>query len=323
MGALCVAAVHGGAVSAHESLPASLTVNEVLPQVYDIDWRLPATQGSAPALTPRFPAQCAEMAVPAERAAPAARVTHWRLRCQQDLAAGAQLAVDGLPATMVNVQVQLNTLDGRRWSQLASPRTPHIMLGELARESVSLSAYFRLGIEHILSGIDHLMFVLCLMVLVPARWRLVQTLSAFTMAHCATLALATSGVINLAAAPVEACIALSIVFLARDILRPDERTLARRMPWLVAFGFGLLHGLGFAGGLAEIGLPQGEIAQALLLFNLGVEAGQLGFVLAVSLLLAALRLRPGARQRVNQVSAYATGAVAAFWVVQRVLLIVA
>ncbi len=320
---LCLATLACAAAHAHESMPASLIVREVQARVYDVDWRVPATQGRAPLLTPRFPADCVTVQAPLERAAPGARVTHSRLRCARDLAGGADVAIEGLPATMINVQAQLDTADGRHWSQLASPRAPQFLLGEQARQRVDLSAYFRLGVEHILSGTDHLLFVLCLLVLVPARWRLVQTLSAFTLAHCVTLALATLGVLRVAAAPVEACIALSIVFLARDIVRPAEHTLTRRQPWLVAFGFGLLHGLGFAGGLADVGLPPDEIVQALLLFNLGVEAGQLGFVLAVSLPLAAMRLRPAVRQQVEYGGAYAIGAVAAWWVLQRVAPLVA
>ncbi len=300
---------------AHESMPASLTLNEVQENVFDVDWRIPATQGNAPALMPQFPTHCSVERGPVERLAPAARLVYWRLHCKQDLANGARIGIDGLPATMVNVQVQLTMADGRRWSQLASPRSPHVVLGA---ERVKLAAYFRLGVEHILTGIDHLLFLLCLVVLVPARWRLLQTITAFTLAHCATLALATLGLIHIPSAPVEACIALSIVLLAREIMQPATAgTMARRQPWLLAFGFGLLHGLGFAGGLADVGLPSGEVIQALLLFNFGVEAGQLAFVLAVLLLLLGLRMRPLAMRRAEHACAYGVGTVAMFWLLQR------
>ncbi len=308
---------------AHESLPASLRVIEVAPQRYDVSWRVPATQGKAPAIAPVFPADCVADGEIAERSTPGARLQHWRLRCGASLARGVMLPIAGLAATMVNVQVQLTMQDGRHWSALASPRAPGVALGTLATRQVALGGYFLLGVEHILSGIDHLLFVFCLLLLVPQRWRLVQTITAFTAAHCLTLALAALDVVVLPAPPVEASIALSIVFLAREVLRPaGQGSLMRRAPWLVAFGFGLLHGLGFAGALADIGLPQGEVVQALLLFNLGVEAGQLAFVLAASLLLAALRQwRALPLRRIEQACAYGVGAVATVWLAERVIVV--
>ena len=182
--------------------------------------------------------------------------------------------------------------------------------------------YTRLGIEHILTGFDHLLFVLCLLLIVQGGWRLVKTITAFTLAHSITLALASLGVINLPSAPVEASIALSIAFLAAEILRHQAGTdtgLTYRYPWLIAFAFGLLHGLGFAGALADIGLPQGEIPIALLFFNIGVELGQLVFVALVLLLLAALRpVWQAAHRRVELAASYLIGTVAMYWLIERI-----
>jgi hydrogenase/urease accessory protein HupE len=181
--------------------------------------------------------------------------------------------------------------------------------------------YLALGVEHILTGFDHLLFVLALLLIVKSARRIVATVTAFTVAHSLTLAAATLGFVHLPQPPVEAAIALSIAFVAAEIVHGlDGRPgLTARAPWLVAFAFGLLHGLGFAGALAEIGLPQSAIPLALLCFNLGVELGQLAFVVA---LLACLALARRARipwpRAARPLPAYAIGALAMFWVIERV-----
>ena len=181
--------------------------------------------------------------------------------------------------------------------------------------------YTALGVEHILLGIDHLLFVLCLLLIVQGPWMLVKTITAFTVAHSMTLGLATLGLVHVPQRPVEAVIALSIVFLAAEILhaRQGRFGLAYRYPWVVAFGFGLLHGLGFAGALSEIGLPQGEIPVALLFFNVGVEIGQLLFVLAFVLLRQALaRLEFHWPRAARLMPVYLVGVVASYWLLQRI-----
>ncbi len=182
--------------------------------------------------------------------------------------------------------------------------------------------YTRLGVEHILSGLDHLLFVLCLLMVVRGVWPLVKTITAFTLAHSITLGLATLGFVKFSPTPVEATIALSIVFLAAEILRHHRGdtllTLTYRTPWLIAFGFGLLHGFGFAGALANLGLPQSEIPIALLFFNLGVEAGQLMFVAVILLLGFALHKLSSPRQDILlRATAYSIGGLATFWFIQR------
>jgi hydrogenase/urease accessory protein HupE len=183
--------------------------------------------------------------------------------------------------------------------------------------------YLQLGVEHILTGIDHLLFVLALLIITGPTWQLVKTITAFTVAHSITLAAATLGFVHVPSRPVEASIALSIVFVASEIvhLRHGRVGLAARMPWIVAFTFGLLHGFGFAGALSEVGLPQGHIPIALLFFNVGVEIGQLLFVGAVLTVVAgARRARIPYPRWAELIPPYAIGTIAMFWVIQRVAL---
>jgi hypothetical protein len=183
------------------------------------------------------------------------------------------------------------------------------------------STYTRLGVEHILLGVDHLLFVLALLILVEGTWRLVETITAFTAAHSLSLAAATLGFVRVPARPVEAVVALSIVFLAAEIVhvRQGRPALAHRRPWIVAFSFGLLHGLGFAGALAALGLPQNAIPLALLFFNVGVELGQLLFIAAALASMAVLRRIPFARaQWAWRVPVYAIGSFAAYWTIERI-----
>ncbi|WP_296587729.1 HupE/UreJ family protein [Roseibium sp.] len=188
------------------------------------------------------------------------------------------------------------------------------------------SAYAGLGFEHILEGWDHLLFLFALLVLIPDFWRLVGAVTAFTVAHSLTLVASTFGWISLPGAPVEAVIALSIVFLAVEIIsaRDDERRLSQTAPWLVTFAFGLLHGLGFAGALKEIGLPQADIPLALLAFNVGVELGQLVFVMVAAIALSLLSLPFGRRAVMSHrpvvvVMAYAIGGVSSYWLIERIV----
>lgn len=314
-----------GAASAHETLPASLLLDETSAGVFDVTWRVPATQGTAPAVQPRWPADCAALA-PSQVSEPAgARLARWAVRCTDGLRGGARLAFDGLGQTMLDVVVRVGYLDGRRVSLIVHPRDAVVMLPVPAAR-LAVAGYFGLGMEHIAGGLDHLLFITALFLLVRRAWPLAKTITAFTLAHSLTLALAALGVVHVPGAPVEAAIALSILFLARELLRPGAcQGFAARSPWVVAFAFGLLHGFGFAGALAEVGLPEGDIPLALLMFNLGVEAGQLVFVgalaataAALSAAAAPLRQRAGRRARwIAATPAYAIGGLAAFWWLER------
>jgi len=315
---LCLA----GAARAHETLPAALTLQERGPGRWDLTLRIPSAQGQPPALRPRLPAHCAALPAPGERQLAAARQLDWRgVACR--LAPGDTIAVDGLAATQIDLLLRIVPADGGPvLSQLLRPRAPAWALPAATQAAPPARAYFGLGIEHILGGTDHLLFVLALLLLVRrALLPLLRTVTAFTLAHSVTLAAAALGLVQLPGAPVDAAIALSIVFVARELLRPAPGLAARR-PWLVALAFGLLHGFGFAGALAELGLPAGEIPLALALFNLGVEAGQLLFLAAVLLAWQALsRWRKTWPQWATPAPAYALGAVSSAWLLQRLALL--
>jgi hydrogenase/urease accessory protein HupE len=254
---------------------------------------------------------------------PGAQVRRWTVSFGAQGLEGQEIRIHGLEATMIDVLVRLSFADGRVVSKLLRPDSPAFTVE--ASGGSTAKQYLRLGVEHILLGIDHLLFVLGLLLIVRGAGRLVKTITAFTIAHSITLALATLGVVTVPGPPVEAIIALSIVFVAREVVmrKEDAPGLTERKPWLVAFTFGLLHGFGFAGALREVGLPPNEIPAALLFFNIGVELGQLLFVAAVCLVIhyarrfgQAFSLRPPQWSR--QLAPYAIGAVAAFWVIERI-----
>jgi hypothetical protein len=303
---------------AHEVRPAFLDLSETTPNLFLMTWKVPALGDFRLGITPRFPASCHVIGELTSMQAGGAFIEHGRVGCDFRLA-GQTIAIDRLDATMTDVLVRIQTVDGAVCTARLTPSSSSFTVPARAGPLMVLATYTGLGIEHILFGVDHLLFVLCLLLLVHGIRSLLATVTAFTLAHSITLAAATLGFIRVPAAPVEATIALSIVFLASEVVRGSARhTVARSYPWLVAFTFGLLHGLGFAGALAEVGLPQGEIPLALFAFNVGVELGQLAFVAAVLLLarlvhVVPLRLSAWA----PRAAGYAIGSVAAFWVFAR------
>ena len=320
--ALLLAVLLARGAAAHESLPAYLGIAEIAPGVFDVMWRMPATQGAPPALSPVFPAQCAADAPPSFSQAPGALVGRLKLRCKPPGLTEGNVQLAGLERTVVDALVRLSFLDGREMTVVLKPDNPVLVLTE-PHHAVDVAGYFRLGVEHILFGVDHLLFVTGLVLIVRRIGRLVKTITAFTVAHSLTLALATLGFVHVPPAPVEATIALSIVFLARELVRLRRREvgLTARYPWVVAFTFGLLHGFGFAGALAEVGLPEHDIPLALLLFNLGVEAGQLIFVGALLVLREGLRRAGRVPAALAGTPAYGIGAAAGFWLIARLAVI--
>jgi hypothetical protein len=304
--------------NAHEVRPAFLDLSETTPNLFLMTWKVPALGEFRLGITPRWPASCHVVGELSSMQAGGAFIEHGQVGCDLELA-GQTITIDGLGATMTDVLVRIRTADGAVRTARLTPSSPSFTVPAHAGPLMVLSAYIGLGIEHILLGVDHLLFVLCLLLLVRGIRNLLATVTAFTLAHSITLAAATLGFIRVPAAPVEATIALSIVFLASELVRGGARhTVARSYPWLVAFSFGLLHGLGFAGALAEVGLPQGEIPLALFAFNVGVELGQLAFVSAVLSLVRLARLMPWRMPAwASGAAGYAIGSVAAFWVFAR------
>ena len=313
-------------VFAHEVRPAYLELRQTGPEIYDALWKVPGRDENLRlGLYVELPAGCTNVTEPRASMINNAFTERWTVKCAGGLSGGT-IHIAGLSATMTDVLVRLERLDGTTQVTRLTPSTPSFMVAAAAGAMGVARTYTVLGVEHILGGVDHLLFVLGLLLIVGQRWGLmIKTITAFTVAHSITLALATLGFVHVPQAPVEAVIALSIVFVAAEIVhsRQGRPGLTERAPWVVAFTFGLLHGFGFAGALSQIGLPQHDIPLALLCFNVGVEVGQLLFIASVFAVVAVARQitrRVALPQPVWawRVVPYAIGSVAAFWLIQRV-----
>lgn len=305
---------------AHELRPGYLELRETAPEVFAVLWKVPARGESRLALRPVLPERCTPVGTPAATMTGDAWVERSTVRCPGGLA-GERLAIDGLAGTLTDVLVRLAPAGGATQTVRLTPSAPEFVVERAPGRLAVARTYLWLGVEHILLGFDHLLFVLALLILVGPTRRLVATVTAFTVAHSLTLAAATLGLVRVPSQPVEATIALSIAFVAAEIVhaRQGRISLTERQPWLVAFAFGLLHGLGFAGALSDVGLPAQAIPVALLFFNVGVEIGQLAFI-AAALAAGAVARRPGVRPPPWgwRVPAYGIGALAAFWTIERV-----
>jgi hydrogenase/urease accessory protein HupE len=300
---------------------AYLQINETAPETYDVLWKVPARGASLRlALSVQLPERCSELSAPRGAIDGGAHSARWQIHCTDGLR-GGRIRVEGLAEASADALVRVELQDGTSQVARLVADAPDVVVAASPGAMRVATTYLGLGVEHILRGADHLLFVLALLLIVTGMRRLVATITAFTVAHSITLAAATLGFVRMPIPPVEAVIALSIVFVASELLRQQRGTagLTSRAPWLVAFTFGLLHGFGFASALGEIGLPQTHIPLALLFFNVGVEVGQLLFVAAVLTVRHALR---GMAARLPQWAAsvppYAIGSVAMFWVIQRI-----
>lgn len=322
---LVAATTHVG--FAHEVRPAYLQLRQTGSEVYDAFWKVPGQgENLRLGIYVKLPASCTNVRQPRGSMANNAFSERWTVKCAGGLAGGA-IEIVGLSATMTDVLVRLERLDGTTQVERLTPSVAAFVAESASSNMEVARTYLALGVEHILLGTDHLLFVLALLILVKGTRRLIWTVTAFTLAHSLTLAGATLGLVHVPGPPVEATIALSIVFVASEIIRSRQGVtgLTERFPWMVAFTFGLLHGLGFASALREVGLPQSAIPVALLFFNVGVEIGQLLFIASVFGVIAlARRIRrrtgispPAWAQRIP---AYAIGSVASFWVIQRVVI---
>ncbi len=232
------------------------------------------------------------------------------------------VAIDGLSGTMTDVLARIERPDGTTQVARLTPSSPSFVVTESPDMATVAATYLKFGTAHILSGNDHLLFVLALLILVTGIRTLIWTITAFTVAHSITLAAATLGVVNFPQAPVEAVIALSIVFVASEIIHASNGKpgLTQRRPWVIAFTFGLLHGLGFAGALTEVGLPEQAVPLALLFFNLGVELGQLMFVGAILVLIALGKyLLKSPPRWIRTTTAYTIGIIASYWTIERIV----
>jgi hydrogenase/urease accessory protein HupE len=325
LSALLVVLAPVPSTQAHESRPAYLEIKETALDRYDVLWRMPLLAGMRLPVVLKFPDDVRNVTEPSLRELPDSRVERRLIEAGGSGLAGKRIEFVGLQATITDVLVRTHLRNGMDSTTLVRPSQPWVEIAASRGFVAVAGAYFKFGIEHILFGVDHLLFILGLLFIVHDRWMLLKTISSFTVAHSLTLALATLWYAQAPEPPLTAAIALSILFLGPEIVRVQrgETSLTIRHPWLVAFAFGLLHGFGFASGLTTMGLPRAEVPLALLLFNLGVEAGQILFVLVVLLCTRACRVLEIRRPRVlDALPAYAVGSLGAYWTIQRVIVMV-
>ena len=304
---------------AHELRPAYLEMREQKPGEFSVLWKTPMLGDMRLSLKPEFSGD-AKLVTPVTTRTPRdAALQTWTLHAPA--LRGQTLRILGLETTMTDTLVRCEFADGTAWTQRLTPQQPSALIPTRQSAWSVAGVYVKLGIQHILSGIDHLLFILVLLIITRGGWKLVKTVTAFTVSHSITLSLASLGYVHIPQRPVEAVIALSIVFVASEILhtRAGRPGLTVRAPWVVAFTFGLMHGLGFAGGLREAGLPVGHIPTALLFFSAGVEIGHFLFIGGVLSLIAVVRrIRIPFPRWAELVPPYAIGGLAMFWVIQRV-----
>jgi len=308
-------------VYAHEIRPALLNIIEQKPGWYEVTWKVPVLSGYDLDIKPVLPDVLTPYGPSSNRDIPGATVQYSTYQAEDGFLAGETITIDGLTATQIDVMVRINFADGSTQSAILRPSNPSFTVPAPGTRGEIAWIYLRLGIEHILQGIDHLLFVLGLLLIVNRRLMLFKTITAFTIAHSITLGIATLGYASAPGPPLNAAIALSILFLGPEIVRVwrGETSFTIRHPWVVAFAFGLLHGFGFASGLTTSGLPSAEIPVALLLFNVGVEIGQLFFVLIILLLERSFRILEIRWPRwAEAMPAYTVGGLGAFWTIQRV-----
>lgn len=320
-GALALPAV----ALAHQFAPALLELEETAPGHAAVSWKQPAVRVMGSRLRPVLPVECDGLGDPVVEREGLGLVARWEISCPDGLA-GKTVGVEGIASSRADVLLRVALLDGRRLRQVLTAEAPSFEIVDDAGRFGVLESYTRLGVEHILSGWDHLLFVLALVLLIGWGRPLLTTVTAFTGGHSVTLALASLGLLHVPQAPIEAAIALSIFVLAVELVASvgGKETLTQRYPWAVAGGFGLLHGLGFAGALSQAGLPAGEIPLALFSFNVGIELGQLAFVAAVLLVSAALtRATPRWPAAAHALPGYAIGSIAVYGFLQRVAGLVA
>jgi hydrogenase/urease accessory protein HupE len=304
----------------HEVRPAYFSVTQQSEDTYQIVWKVPAMGTGIPKIYPVLPSNW-EIIDEQSNLLPGNLRRTYTVKAANEIE-GNKLYFKGQEKTLIDVLVSIKKMDGVQYSSMVKPSNPSYLIPVTQDKYSVIKTYLVLGFEHILLGIDHLLFVLALLLITKGFGRLVKTITAFTIAHSITLSLATLGVLGLPGAPVEAVIALSIVFLAVELIHyyNGREGLTVRHPWIVAFTFGLLHGFGFAGALSEVGLPQTDIPYALLFFNVGVELGQLAFVLiTIAFIWVLAKIKINWPVWIKKVPPYAIGSMASFWLIERVI----
>lgn len=312
---------------AHEMRPAYLEIEESSPNRFNVLWKQPSIGPLVLRLEPKLSNGLLDANPDEEFVVNGSAIRRWKNRALAlESFDGATLTIEGLERTLIDTLVTIEFANGKQVQALLRPDHSQFDIHLSGAGKFPVPVYLPLGIEHILTGFDHLSFVLGLMLLVRNLRNLLMTITAFTIAHSVTLAAAALGYVKVSAPEIESLVALSIVFVALEIVRSmhGHAGLTTRYPWLIASIFGLLHGFAFAGSLAEIGLPSHNIPGALFLFNCGVEIGQLLFVGVTLVSIAVIRrlLRPCLVERGRWLTAYGIGTLACYWVFARVDLLV-
>jgi len=306
---------------AHRFAPSLLKVTEIAPLKYNMVWKTPVQTTSAIPLRPDWPDACAVANAAQPQLEGTGVVSTWQLDCTalgEAGLVGQTLGIDGLGVNQASAMVMVNLLDGRNYQQVLNEDQSAFVIPAESSAGDVMGSYTLLGIEHIWGGMDHLLFVFGLLLLVGGGTRLLWTITAFTVGHSITLSLVTLGFFSYPVALVEFAIALSIFVLAVELTRISRHDMLWRNPWWLAGGFGLLHGMGFAGALAETGLPQDNLPLALLFFNVGIEIGQIAFILLALAIWHFLR-RPLApwQDRLLPIPVYVLGSLSAMWCIER------
>jgi len=322
---LCIIGLAHSA-SAHEMRPAYLRVVQQGDDIFQVTWKVPTRNGERQDLYVEFPEPVESLSTPTSGLWEGAVVERYTIKCPGGLK-GHTIQIGGLVSTLTDALVRIERLDDTTETARLSPETPSFVVQGSPTTLGVAKAYTVLGAQHIWEGIDHLLFVACLVMIAGTGRRIFITITGFTIAHSITLAASALGFLTIPIPPVEAVIALSIIFLAMEIVRNDKETLTWRYPMAVSVSFGLLHGFGFASALSEIGLPQKEVATALLFFNVGVELGQIAFIFAIIMALALLKKlsstlkigqSPKAARAFTLTASYAVGTLATCWLLERV-----
>jgi len=314
------------AAHAHESRPAYLEIKETAPGQFSVLWRTPVLAGMRLPLVLKMPDGVRNVKEPVTQELADSLLERRWIDAGPDGLAGKRVELAGLQFTITDALVRVELLDGRTFQTIARPSQPWVEIAASQSWWQVMGTYIVEGVRHILFGADHLLFVLGLLLIVKGNWMLVKTITAFTVAHSITLAIATLGYAEAPALPLNVAIALSILFLGPEIVRSwrGEPSFTIRHPWVVAFAFGLLHGFGFASALTGAGLPRADLPLALLSFNVGVELGQLGFVALILAMARSFRVLEIRWPRwVRALPGYTVGTLGAFWTVQRVALLMA
>ena len=311
-------------VFAHELQPSSLELRQLTSESYEVIWRAPIYYGKPHPARLQLPDHWQTLGTPTVKQLTDSALHRRMVTVPDGIIEGDVIRFVGLEATITDVFVRFVWLDGNETTAIARPSQPFVDIATQRSTWQVVGDYTMMGVDHILSGFDHLTFVLALLLIVSGTRRLIITITAFTLAHSITLAAATLGLMWIPGPPVEATIALSILFLASELMKVKrgEASMTADYPWLVAFVFGLLHGFGFAGALSDVGLPEQSILLALVFFNVGVELGQLLFVAAILVtgwMLHQLR-HPQLLKYAETAAIYSIGGISSFWLIERISL---